>query len=106
MLVFAARAMVQRGAPARARTIASRTGLSPRASENALLLLEKARREIPVGATVVFVDDRKPGSAAGNHAVAAGQLPRQRVLPADAIDEADYVILLHGSEGGEIIRRR
>jgi len=106
MLVFAARAMLIRGAPARARTIASRTGLSPRASDNALLLLEKARRQIPVGATVVFVDDHKPGSAAGNHAVAAGQLPWQRVLPADAFNESDYVILLHGSEGGEIIRRR
>ena len=106
MLGLAGRVMVQRGAPARARTIASRTGFSPRASENALLLLEEAGREIPAGATVVFLDDHKPESAAGNHAVAAGQLPRQRVLPAGAVNDADYVILLHGSEGGEIIRRR
>ena len=107
MLGLSVRAMVTRGAPARAKTIASRTGFSPRASENALLLLDRARREIPIGATVVVLDDRKPGSAAANPAVAAGQLPRQRVLPAEAINQADYVILLHGGEGrGEIVHRR
>src|SRR5258708_968416 len=105
MLAFAARAMLVRGAPARARTIASRTGLSPRSSENALLLLERARRELPRGATVVFLDDQKPGNASVNYAVAVGQLPRQHVLTADRIAEAEYVVVLHGGEGGEIIPR-
>jgi hypothetical protein len=98
--------MLERGAPARAKTIASRTGLSPKASENALLLLARARREIPAGATVAFIDDRKPGSAAGNYAVAVGQLPRHRVVPGGEIAKAEYVIVLHGSEGGEITRGR
>src|SRR5258706_11874239 len=96
MLALSARQMLLRGAPARAKTIASRTGLSPKASENALLLLERARREIPAGATVVFLDDRKPGSATVNYAVAVGQLPKHRVLPAELAEQAQYVILLHG----------
>src|SRR5436305_1595861 len=94
MLLLSARQMLLRGAPARAKTIASRTGLSPKSSENALLLLERARREIPAGATVVFLDDRKPGSATVNYAVAVGMLPKQRVLPAELAGEAEYVILL------------
>jgi hypothetical protein len=105
-LILTARAARLRGAPARARTIASRTGLSPKESEQALLLLEKARGELPAGARVVFINDRKPEKAGLNYAVAVGQLPAQRVLPADAIREAEYVVLLHGAEGGEIVRRR
>ncbi len=106
LLVLCGREMIVRGAPARAKTIASRTGLSPRGSENALLLLERARHELPDGATVVFLDDRKPGSAGVNFAVAVGQLPKQRVLPAEREGEAQYVLLLHGGEGGEIVRQR
>ncbi len=98
--------MIVRGAPAYARTIVSRTGLSPKASENALLLLDQARQELPDGATVVFLDDRKPGSAGVNFAVAAGQLPKQRVLPAERAGEAAYILLRHGGDGGEIVRRR
>ena len=104
MLALGVKEMIVRGAPARAKTIASRTGLSPRSSENALLLLERARRDLPKGVTVVFLDDQKPGNATVNYAVAVGQLPRQHVLPADRIAEAEYVIVLHGGEGGEITR--
>jgi hypothetical protein len=106
LLTLAAHAARRRGAPARAKTIASRTGLSPRESEQALLLLKKAREELPAGAAVVFVNDRKPQNGVVNYAVAVGQLPAQRVLPAEAIHEAQYVVLLHGAEGGEIVRRR
>jgi hypothetical protein len=104
LLVLCGREMIVRGAPARAKTIASRTGLSPQGSENALLLLERARRELPDGATVVLLDDRKPGSAGVNFAVAVGQLPKQHVLPAERGGEAQYVLLLHAGEGGEIVR--
>lgn len=106
LLVLSGRAMIQRGGPGYAATIASRTGLSPRASENALLLLERARREIPAGSTVVFIDDQKRGSASVNYAVAVGVLPRQHVLPAEFAGFAQYVIVLHGGEKGEVVRRR
>src|SRR5262249_41266696 len=96
MLALSARQMLLRGAPARAKTIASRTGLSPKASEEALLLLERARREIPPGTTVVFFDDQKPGSASVYYAVAVGQLPLQRVLPAERAGEAQVVLMQHG----------
>lgn len=106
LLALCGREMIVRGAPARAKTIASRTGLSPKGSENALLLLGRARHELPDGATVVFLDDRKPGSAGVNFAVAVGQLPKQHVLPAERAGEAQYVLLLHGGEGGEILPHR
>jgi hypothetical protein len=106
LLAMSAREMLRRGAPARARTIVSRTGFSPRQSEEALLLLAAARHQIPDGATVVFINDRKPDSEGVNYAVAVGQLPRQRVLPAAQRDAAEYLVLLHGAEGGEIVRQR
>ena len=106
MLALSIRAMLARGAPAAARTIASRTGLSPKESEQALLLLAAARRQIPAGAYVVFINDRKPEKAVVNYAVAVGQLPAQHVLPAEEVEQADYLVILHGSDGGEIVRRR
>jgi hypothetical protein len=106
MLGLTVRVMRARGAPGHAKTIASRTGFSPQESEQALLLLAKARNELPAGARVVFVNDRKPEKAAVNYAVAVGQLPAQHVLPAAELDQAEYLVVLHGSEGGEIVRRR
>jgi hypothetical protein len=102
MLALSARQMILRGAPAGAQTIASRTGLSPKSSENALLLLARARRELPPGATVVFFDDQKRGNATVHYAVAVGQLPLQRVLPLERMGEAQYVIVQHGGDTGEI----
>src|SRR5882724_10357006 len=101
LLVLSGREMIVRGAPARAKTIASRTGLSPKGSKNALILLARARRELPDGATVAFPDDRKPGSAGVNYAVAVGQLPKQHVLPTERAGEAQYVLLLHGDKKNE-----
>lgn len=102
MLALSARQMLLRGAPARAKTIASRTGLSPQSSENALLLLARARRELPPGAIVVFYDDEKRGNATVHYAVATGQLPLQRVLPLERAGEAQYEIVQHGGDTGQI----
>lgn len=95
MLGFSARQLVWRGIGP-AKTIASRSGLSPRDSEAALLLLARAREVLPRGARVVFADARRPGGRGVAQSVAVGQLPRQDVLPYEELDRADYFLLLNG----------
>jgi hypothetical protein len=96
MAGFSAREVVRRGVGP-AKTIVSRTGLSPRNSEEALLLLEHARGVLPRCARVVFLDAQKKGNWGVAYGVAIGQLAQQSVLTYEELDHAEYFVVLHGA---------
>lgn len=96
-LALSARELIVRGGPGRARTIASRTGLSPRQSENALLALARAGELLPRDVSVVFVNPAHRDRDVVFYHVALGQLPRQRVVTAVALTGSappDFVVTL------------
>ena len=98
-LALAALQLQQRGGIGPARTIVSRTGYSPRTSEEALALLEAAAALLPPGSRVAFIDTAKRGSDWLYFAVATGQLPRQQVILPESLSgegAPEFIIVLHG----------
>jgi len=89
-LVLLAREAVVRRVTAPARTVASRTGTSPRDSENALLLLRDAERTIPRGASVSFFKPARRSDDQLMYLIALGQLPHHRVVFPESVPQ--YVI--------------
>jgi hypothetical protein len=116
--------MRQRHAYGVGTTIVSRTGISPRESERAMLLLRAAGRELPVGSTVAVIKPARRSERDDELTffIATGQLPRQHVvMPATLNAPAaapDYLIALgapsddpryrtiHAFDGGTIDQRR
>jgi hypothetical protein len=89
-----------RGGPARARTIVSRTGFSPRDSEDAILLLQEAAARIPQNAEVRVLRPDSPESNGVLYAVAVGQMPDQVVLSPDSPERPRYLVVFHGTQQG------
>jgi hypothetical protein len=114
-LASGARELARRGAPVRARTIASHTGFAARDSEDALLLLQRGATIIPDGATVAVYDRRPHGNDGLLRAVAVSHLARQRVVGTgagyviafrDHFDDPRYEAVWAGGEGTILRRRR
>jgi hypothetical protein len=113
-LYLSAREVIHKGPFVRGATIVSRTGLSPRSSEDSLLLLAEASRTIPKGAGVAFVNPTDRSKDWLHYAVAVGQMPQhvivyftegtsdpaiQFVITAAEMDNSQYVLwreLPHG----------
>ncbi len=89
-LVLLAREAVVGHVTAPGRTVASRTGTSPRDSENALLLLQDAERTIPRGASVAFFKPARRSDDQLMYLIALGQLPHHRVVSPEG--DPQYVI--------------
>lgn len=119
-LYLSAREVIHKGPVVRAATIVSRTGLSPRSSEDSLLLLAEASRTIPRGAGVAFVNPRDRSKDWIHYAVAVGQMPQhvivyftdiasdpalQFVTTPGEIDNSQYV-LWRELPHGKIYRRK
>ena len=79
-LVLIGRETVSRHVTGPARTVASRTGTSPRDSENALLLLHEAESVIPPGSSVAFLKPARRSDDQLMYLIALGQLPHHRVV--------------------------
>ena len=79
-LYLAAREVIHKGPVVRTATIVSRTGLSPRSSEDSLLLLAEASRTIPKGARVAFVNPSDRSKDWIHYAVAVGQMPQHVIV--------------------------
>jgi hypothetical protein len=79
-LYLSAREVIYKGPVVRGATIVSRTGLSPRSSEDSLLLLAEASRTIPKGAGVAFVNPLDRSKDWIHYAVAVGQMPQQVIV--------------------------
>ena len=89
-LVLIAREAVERHVTGPARTVASRTGTSPRDSENALLLLREAEGVIPRGSSVAFFKPARRSDDGLMYLIALGQLPHHRVVSPEGLPQ--YVI--------------
>ncbi len=79
-LYLSAKEVIHKGPVVRSATIVSRTGLSPRSSENSLLLLAEASRTIPKGAAVAFVNPLDRSKDWLHYAVAVGQMPQHTIV--------------------------
>jgi hypothetical protein len=79
-LYLSAREVIHKGPVVRSATIVSRTGLSPRSSEDSLLLLAEASRTIPKGARVAFVNPSDRSKDWLHYAVAVGQMPQHVIV--------------------------
>jgi hypothetical protein len=93
-LCLSVREVVHRGGAGTVPTIVSRTGLSPRSSEDSLLLLEDASRTIPHGAGVAFLNPQDRSKDWLHYAVAVGLMPQQNVLYPHAIDSDSSIQFL------------
>ncbi len=94
-IALAAREHYARGGPSIPRTVISHSGIAPQRAEAGLLLLEHASKTLPPYARVAVVKPRGRWDDAGMLAVAHGQLPRHRAVPASALeggDPPDFVV--------------
>ena len=94
-IALAAREHFARGGPSVPRTVISHSGISPERAEAGLLLLEHASKTLPPYARVAVIKPNGRWDDAGMLAVAHGQFPRHRAVPASALeggDPPDFVI--------------
>ena len=94
-LALIAREAVVRDVTGPGRTVASRTGSSPKSSEDALVLLREAEGVIPRGSSVAFIKPAKRADDSLMYLVACGQLPQQHVVYLQ--DGPRYVIAFQGA---------
>src|SRR5688572_3900730 len=85
-IALAGREHYARGGPSIPRTVISHSGIAPARAEAGLLLLEYASKTLPPYARVAVVKPRGRWDDAGMLAVAHGQLPRHRAVPASALE--------------------
>lgn len=91
-VVLAAQVHLARGGPQRPKTIMSNSGMAPKNSEAALLLLAHAAKTLPPYARVAVIKPRNRSLDDAMLMAAHGQLPKHHAVL--ATDAPDFVIAL------------